>query len=201
MGSSRRSEKWAQRPVHPVGTPEYTGFGDFLQHHLFGGLPLAANYEFAPESGDILRRIGEDPAAVGVAAGGHIDGKVKSVATIERFLYVYVRRVPGQPIDPVTKAYVSLILSPQGQSVIASQANGYPPLTAEEAAKERAKLDETDPAEVTEPVQDLFLAQSSSSVTTEWTLFSENLTRNLSANILRFILRWFLRVLRLESAA
>ena len=138
--------EWAKRSIHPVGTPEYTGFGDFLQQHYFNHLPLAANYELAPESTDILRLVSEDPSAVGIAASGRVDPRIRSVLTIERFLYLYVRRVPGKPLDPVTREYVKLILSPKGQAVIAAQVNGYGPLSPEEAAAEEAKLDQADPS-------------------------------------------------------
>ena len=146
---------WAKRQVHPIGTPEYTGFGDYLQQHVFGHLPLAPAYDFAPESAEILKRVGEDPGAVGIAATGREDGKVKAVATIERYLYVYVRRVPGQPLDPVAKAYVALLLSPKGQDLVASQSQGYRPLSAEEASAERAKLEEPDPSPIVDLPPDL----------------------------------------------
>jgi len=143
---------WAKQAVHPVGTPEYSGFGDYLQQHLFHGLPLAPSYEFAPETADILRRVSEDPAAIGVAASGREGGKLKNVALIERYLYVYVRRVPGQPLDPVAKAYVALLLSPRGQALVAGESGGYRPLTTEEAAEENAKLEAPDPAPAVEPL-------------------------------------------------
>ncbi len=143
---------WAKQAVHPVGTPEYSGFGDYLQQHLFHGLPLAPSYEFAPETADILRRVSADPAAVGIAASHREGGALKSVALIERYLYVYVRRVPGQPLDPVAKAYVAILLSPRGQALVAGESGGYRPLSAEEAAAENAKLAATDPNPVGEPV-------------------------------------------------
>ena len=151
-GQVGASGEWAKRPVHPVGTPEYTGFGDFLQHHLFNGLPLSPSYEFAPDSAEILKRVSEDPEAVGIAAAGRGDPTLKAVATIERYLYVYVRRVPGQPLDPVAKAYVQLLLSPQGQGIVVAKSHGYLALSEAEVAAETAKLDEADPAPAVEPL-------------------------------------------------
>ena len=58
-----------------------------------------------------------------------------------RHLYFYVRRVPGQPVDPVVKEYFRLILSREGQQIIAAETDGYMPLSATEAAAELAKLD------------------------------------------------------------
>jgi phosphate transport system substrate-binding protein len=59
----------------------------------------------------------------------------------DRFLYIYVRRFSGQPIDPFVKEYLSMVLSKEGQETIATDAKGYLPLNATELANELAKLD------------------------------------------------------------
>jgi len=58
-----------------------------------------------------------------------------------RYVYFYVRRLPGQPVDPFVKEYLRLVLSKEGQQMVAGEANGYVPLNAREAAEELAKLD------------------------------------------------------------
>jgi phosphate transport system substrate-binding protein len=52
-----------------------------------------------------------------------------------------VRRLPGQPVDPFVKEYLRLVLSKEGQQIVAAETNGYVPLNAREAAEELAKLD------------------------------------------------------------
>ena len=37
----------------------------------------------------------------------------------DRFVYVYVRRLPGQPVDPFVKEYLRMALSKEGQDAIA----------------------------------------------------------------------------------
>lgn len=153
---------WAQRSVHPYGTPEYTGFGDYLQKEHLQGRQLAPLHEQLGNTEAILKRIGSDPAGFGVAAIGLGNAQVRQLAIINadgklttgtpaevsdgsypygRWLYFYVRRLPGKPVDPLVREYLRMVLSQQGQQIIAGQPRGYIPLTAAQAAAELAKLD------------------------------------------------------------
>jgi phosphate transport system substrate-binding protein len=156
-------EAWSLRAIHPYGTPEHTGFGAYMQKHQVGGLPFGPGLEPYSNTADILKRVSEDPAGIGIAATGRVTPQLKIVAiagkdgdsyssgTAEdvvagkypygRYLYFYVRREPKQPIDPFVKEYMRLVLSADGQKIIASEPDGYLPLNAREAAKELAKLD------------------------------------------------------------
>lgn len=154
--------EWARRTVHPYGTPEYTGFGDYLQQVHLQGRALAPLHEQLGNTEAILQRIGSDPAGVGVAAIGMANPQVKQLAMVDadgrvttgtpaevsdgsypygRWLYFYVRRLPGQPLDPLVSEYLRLVLSRDGQQIIAGQPHGYIPLTAAQAAAELRKLD------------------------------------------------------------
>lgn len=155
--------EWAGRAIHPYGTPEYSGFGDYMQKHHLGGRPLTPALEQYGNTTGILKRVSEDPAGIGVAAINRVTPELKMVAVapdgsgeyssgsvadviaekypFARRLYFYVRRVPNQPIDPVVKEYMRLVLSKEGQQIIAAQPDGYMPLTAAQAAEELRKLD------------------------------------------------------------
>ena len=154
--------EWARRAIHPYGTPEYSGFGDYMEKNHLAGLRYAPGTEELADGADILKHIGEDSSGIGYAAIGragpnlkmialapksgtdYSDGKVRDILAgkypLGRFLYFYVRRVPNQPVDPWVKEYFRLLLSRDGQSLIASEPDGYIPLTAAEAALELAKL-------------------------------------------------------------
>jgi phosphate transport system substrate-binding protein len=154
--------EFAKLRIHPYATPEHTGFGDYMQKHVLDGHQLSAAVETFGNTEDIIKRVAGDATAIGFAAIGVNNPDVKQVALsvkstddystgsvedvisgrypLGRFLYFYVRRVPGQPVDPVVKEYFRLILSQEGQRIIAAEANGYIPLTAQEAAAELAKL-------------------------------------------------------------
>jgi phosphate transport system substrate-binding protein len=58
---------------------------------------------------------------------------------LARFLYVYVNKVPGQPLTPLIREFLKLVLSQQGQSVVVK--DGYIPLPAPVADRERGKID------------------------------------------------------------
>lgn len=156
-------DAWSGRTIHPYGTPEYTGFGSYLQKTLLRGLPLVPGHEQHGSTEQILQRLAADPAGIAVAAIGEESAQVKALAFVAedgstvttgtpaqvasqayplgRSLYFYVRKEPGKPIDPVTREYLRLVLSREGQQIIARQPRGYIPLTAEQARAEQAKLD------------------------------------------------------------
>ncbi len=114
-----------------------------------------------------MRRVSTDPQAVGLVALNRVTPDVKVVAVrktawsapargtaaevgqgtypYDRFLYVYARLVPGQPLDPIVREYLRLILSREGQQAIAAEAHGYLPLNAREVQEELAKLAEYAP--------------------------------------------------------
>jgi ABC-type phosphate transport system substrate-binding protein len=54
--------------------------------------------------------------------------------------YLAVNRRPGAPLPPKVKAFLEFALSRDGQSIVAAQTH-FTPLTADDDARERAKLD------------------------------------------------------------
>jgi phosphate transport system substrate-binding protein len=58
-----------------------------------------------------------------------------------RDLYIYIRREPGTPFEPLVKEYMRMILSKEGQEAVAQDAKGYLPLNAEDVKVELEKLD------------------------------------------------------------
>ncbi|MDB5434358.1 MAG: Phosphate binding protein [Phenylobacterium sp.] len=154
---------WAKARIHPVAGSMHAGFGSYLEAVHFANRPLAPQVEEYGNTGDVLKRVGEDSLAVGIAATGRTDPGVKVVAlAVEpggaystgvsadvvadrypfgRYLYVYVRREPNKPLDPLVREYLRLVLSKDGQEIIAAQSNGYLPLSAKDAALEMAKLE------------------------------------------------------------
>ncbi len=59
----------------------------------------------------------------------------------DRYLLIYLRRVPDVPIDPFVKEYLRLVLSKEGQQAIAAAPPNYLPLNSRELREELAKLD------------------------------------------------------------
>jgi len=154
---------WKTKLIHPLGTPEYTGFGNYMQSDQLSGRPLSLYYEHLSDTDAILKKLEGDASGIAVAAIGRETSNLKQIAISSgdgkpftlgtpddmaagtyaygRYLYFYLRREPGKPLDPVAKDYLRLILSAEGQGIFASQDKGYIPLTAAELRAELAKLD------------------------------------------------------------
>ena len=129
----------------------------------FAGRVFTPGYESFLLAADIVKRVGEDPGAIGFSALGFQTPETKVIAVAarpegpfltgtaaevasgdypyDRFVYLYVRRDPGHPLDPFVKEYLRLALSHEGQQIIGAEPDGFIPLNAREAAAELAKLD------------------------------------------------------------
>ncbi len=57
---------------------------------------------------------------------------------LARFLYVYVNKAPGKALDPLTREFVKLVLSKEGQEVVVK--DGYFPLPASIVKEELNKI-------------------------------------------------------------
>ena len=59
---------------------------------------------------------------------------------LSRYVYIYINRPPGKPIPPKVKEFLKLVLSREGQDVVA-QEGVYIPLTPQTVQEELKKLD------------------------------------------------------------
>jgi phosphate transport system substrate-binding protein len=57
---------------------------------------------------------------------------------LARFLYVYINRAPGKPLDPVTREFAKLIMSKEGQEIVVK--DGYFPIPSQIAKEELSKI-------------------------------------------------------------
>jgi phosphate transport system substrate-binding protein len=155
---------WAGRAIHPCGVFEEAAGGiaaEMLKNHL-AGRPFPPEFDGSGQSLEVINRVRDDPAAIGFASGNlaragvklialteHAGGEYESLTAadviagkypLDRYLYIYVRRVPGQSWDPFVKEYLRLVFSQEGQRAIARAEPGYLPLNAHEVAEELAKI-------------------------------------------------------------
>ena len=157
--------EWAARPIHPCGIAEEAaaGLAAFMLKKM-GGRPFTPAYDGFAQSTQVVQRVGEDPMAIGFASGNIATSGTKLLAISEkeggyfssvsasdvvngkypydRYLFIYVRRVPGEPIDPFVKEYLRLVLSREGQQAIAAALPKYLPLNVREIKEELAKLEQ-----------------------------------------------------------
>ena len=163
-GQAGLTGDWAARSIHPCGIAEEAaaGLAAFMVRKM-GGRPFPPAYESFAQSSQVIRRVGEDPAAIGFASANLATPATKLVAIAERagggyysptasnvmagnypydrYLLIYLRRLPGEPIDPFVKEYLRMVLSKEGQQAIAAAPPNYLPLSPREVKAELAKLD------------------------------------------------------------
>jgi phosphate transport system substrate-binding protein len=93
-------------------------------------------------SGIGYRTSGVKAVPLSESGTAYSDGNYNDVVTgkypLNRYLFLYINRAPGKPLDPLVREFVKFILSKEGQEVVVK--DGYLPLTAEIAKQELAKL-------------------------------------------------------------
>ncbi len=151
---------WANRPIQLYGRNSVSGtYGYFKDNALCKG-DFKNSVNEQPGSASVVQSISTSLNAIGYsgigyrtssirtvplatkAGGTYIDATPEEAASgefpLSRFLYVYVNKRPNQPMQPLDREFVKLILSKQGQEVVVR--DGYVPLPAPLVEKLRKDL-------------------------------------------------------------
>jgi phosphate transport system substrate-binding protein len=153
--------EWAERPISLYGRNSASGTYGFFKEHVLQNGDFKDTVKEQPGSASVVQGITSDRYGVGYSGIGYRTSGVKTVALAEkeggtysagsyedvvsgsyplaRFLYVYVNKAPGKPLDPLVREFLKLILSKQGQEVVVK--DGYLPLTANIASEERKDIE------------------------------------------------------------
>jgi len=160
--------EWKDRSIHPYGLRPPNGIEQFIkwkvlnwgewregiQHVKSQGFThaftVAANY-MATEKGGItyamLANLTPDVRVVPLAEKEGdpfimptIDTVYHHVYPLSRYDYIYVNRPPGAPLEPKIKEFLKMVLSKQGQDVVAAE-GVFMPLLPEVVQEELAKLE------------------------------------------------------------
>ncbi len=145
---------WADRPIDVVGLLPGTALANFLTRQVFAGRPFSKGYTGFGESSAVIAQTLHDPAAIAIAdlnqrapglkivplarcsacsaSGGSAADLIAGRYPLDRYLYIYLRRIPGRGIDPLVREYLRLVLSRDGQTAIAASPPHYLPLNARE---------------------------------------------------------------------
>src|SRR6266542_4351012 len=152
---------WANRPISLYGRNSASGtYGCFKEHTLANG-DYKDTVKEQPGSASVVQGVTEDRFGIGYSGIGYKTSAVKAVPLadkegsvysngsyddvrsgkypLNRFLFVYINRGPGKPLDPLTREFVKFILSREGQEVVVK--DGYLPLSADIVKQELAKLE------------------------------------------------------------
>jgi phosphate transport system substrate-binding protein len=152
--------EWAAKPISLYGRNSASGtYGYFKEHTLKNG-DYKDTVKEQPGSASVVQGVTVDRFAIGYSGIGYATAGVRPVPLAEkegaqcyeaepdnaysgnyplsRFLYVYVNRAPGKPLDPMTREFVKLMLSREGQEVVVK--DGYYPIPATIAKEELGKI-------------------------------------------------------------
>jgi phosphate transport system substrate-binding protein len=148
--------EWVSRPISLYGRNSASGTYGFFKEHTLKNGDYRDTVKEQPGSAAVVQGVTVDRYAIGYSGIGYATAGVRAVPLTEkgggkcveatadnaysgeyplaRFLYVYVNKAPGKPLDPLTREFAKLILSRDGQEGVVK--DGYFPIPASLARDE-----------------------------------------------------------------
>ena len=152
--------EWASKPLSLYGRNSASGTYGFFKEHILKNGDYQDQVKEQPGSAAVVQGITVDRGAVGYSGIGYATAGVRAVPLSEkdggkcvdaeadnayngsyplaRFLYVYINKAPGKALDPMTREFVKLVVSKDGQEAVMK--DGYYPIPASIAKEELAKV-------------------------------------------------------------
>ena len=150
---------WSTAPVSLYGRNSASGtYGFFKKQALCKG-DYKDTVKEQPGSASVVQGVSEDKNAAGYSGIGYTTSGVRALPLakkgtnyvepsqdnvasgkypLSRFLYIYINKAPGKPVDPLIQEFAKYIFSKEGQEVVVK--DGYYPVSAQIVTEERAKL-------------------------------------------------------------
>lgn len=151
---------WSDRNIQIFGRNSVSGtYGYFKKNALCGG-DFRNNVNEQPGSASVVQSVSGSLNGIGYSGIGYQTSSVRTVplaregdqnyieATPEnavqgdyplsRFLYVYVNKAPNQPLPPLEREFLKMVLSKQGQRTVIR--DGYIALPAQVAEREKSRF-------------------------------------------------------------
>ena len=150
---------WANRPISLFGRNSASGTYGFFKDHALKNGDYKDEVKEQPGSASVVQGVAVDRYAIGYSGIGYTTPDVRAVPLTEkeggtcveataahaysgkyplsRFLFVYVNRAPGKRLDPLTREFVGLVLSKEGQGVVIK--DGFFPIPNAVAKEELSK--------------------------------------------------------------
>jgi phosphate transport system substrate-binding protein len=149
---------WSARPLSLYGRNSASGTYGFFKENVLGNGDFKDTVKEQPGSASVVQGVTEDRFGIGYSGIGYKTSGVRVVALegkggvsngsyvdvisgkypLARFLYVYVNRAPGKPLDPVVREFLKFVFSREGQEIVLK--DGYYPLPAMVVREELAKI-------------------------------------------------------------
>jgi len=152
--------EWASRPISLYGRNSASGTYGFFKEHALKNGDLKDSVKEQPGSAAVVQGVTVDRFGVGYSGIGYATAGVRAVPLREkdggtcveavadnaysgaypmaRFLFVYVNKAPGKALDPLTREFVKVIVSKDGQEGVIK--DGYFPIPASVAKEELSKI-------------------------------------------------------------
>jgi phosphate transport system substrate-binding protein len=152
---------WGARNISLYGRNSASGTYGFFKEHVLKNGDYKDTVKEQPGSASVVQGVTNDRYGMGYSGIGYKTSGVKAVALADkeggtfssgsyddvvsgtyplaRFLYIYVNRAPGKPLDPIVHEFLKLVLSREGQEVVVK--DGYLALTAGIVSEERRKIE------------------------------------------------------------
>jgi phosphate transport system substrate-binding protein len=153
---------WAARPISLYGRNSASGTYGFFKEQALKNGDYKDEVKEQPGSASVVQGVTVDRYGMGYSGIGYATAGVRAVPLAEkagaacvdatadnsyadtyplaRFLYVYINKPPGKALDPLTREFVKLMVSKEGQEVVVK--DGYFPIPASIAREEAGKLNE-----------------------------------------------------------
>ncbi|MBC8287682.1 MAG: phosphate ABC transporter substrate-binding protein PstS family protein [Nitrospinae bacterium] len=138
---------WADRPISAYGRNSASGTYGFFKKLVMKKGDYKDTVKEQPGSASVVQSVSVDPFSAGYSGIGYKTSSVRALPLAEsgtnfvepsaensltgeyplaRFLYIYVNKAPGKSLDPLTREFVTMILSKEGQQVVVK--GGYYPI-------------------------------------------------------------------------
>lgn len=159
---------WADRPIHLYGFYWRDDVTDYFKKLVMLDAPFKPTYEVpggdmtrsTPKvAAAIMSALAHDPGGISFGNASYMTDQVKALGLsvngvdspfslsdvasgrypLQRYLYIYVNRNPGQQLDPLIKEFLRFVLSRQGQALVSK--DHYLPLPGKVDEQELEKLD------------------------------------------------------------
>lgn len=150
---------WNGRAISLYGRNSASGTYGFFKETALGKGDFKASVKEQPGSSAVVQGVSADEFGLGYSGIGYITSGVRALPIaaegteyaepsyancldgsypLARFLYIYINKAPGKPLNATTSEFLKFIVSKQGQEIVVK--DGYYPLPAELANEVSASL-------------------------------------------------------------
>ena len=154
-------EDWSERPISIYGRNSASGTYGFFKEHVLGNGDYKDEVKEQPGSASVVQGVTVDRYGIGYSGIGYATPGVRAIALskeqggacvepnaenayagkypIARFLYIYFNKPAKGGVEPVTREFLKMVLSKDGQEEVLK--DGYYPLPLPVLEEDLKKID------------------------------------------------------------